>query len=676
MSAEEGKKLFWGVSPTNITIKGVVVAIIMAILAPIITNLLYGLVWPSTFLEWVWAWAPLILLLVIGVLNLIVALINKRFALTVADAILIYVAIAASAGYAFSANFLLIHYAYMTYQVPSITDNGALMPDLWVPKGSIIVNGQEIPALAPIFNESARSMLLSDPNWVGIVLSAWAPSLTLWILVFFGLAMAQIGIALMFRKPWIDEEMLPFPYAQMAVEVMRITGFKGASEHRFISKIMFLVGAIVAVVILLPNLLASLKIIQNLPSIYGQLLVSQFGGYDLSPSIGYDVALMITVAPLFIGLAFLMPMDILITAIVWYFLMYIVLPPIEVSLGIVPLTETQDAHTNYFTVGHWYGLMPHMVTRGLAIGFPIAWFALAWRHLKNLRSDKEVLFGAIFAIIGFLLAWGLLAGTGLEPHIALLVVVITLLLYITWMRIRGESTWTTAIYNYGPWWHEMLVLPWLPYRYSGNWHSKEAFAAAASFYPLVTDRTLATIPGPAVMEGFKLAKVGGVSPNKVVRISFIAVISGIVLSFLITLLGLYYYGWFGSVGGKWVGGADTGFEPNWIDSMVHQNYIQHMSNDPTLFMPQFIVGIILGILLVWVRLLFPGVPFNPIGILIGDMPVTGLLMFIPNIIALISKWIIIRITGVEGYEEKIVPFMAGLAIFSYIMIWLSYVLGT
>ncbi len=673
--AEGERKLIWGVSESSITLKGVVLAIIMAIIAPIITNLMYGLVWPDTFLEWVWAWPGLIFLLIIGGFNYIVRLASKRFALTFADGILVYVAIAASAGYAFSASFLLVHYAYMTYQTPSITDNGALMPDLWVPKGNITVAGVTIPALAPIFNETARSILLSNPNWYWIVLSVWGPSLTLWILVFFGFALAQIGVALMFRKPWVEEEMLPFPYAQMAVEVMRTTGFTGAAEHRFISKIMFLIGAFIGFIILLPSLLASLKII-TVPSLYGQLLVSQYGGYDLSPYIGHDIAFMITLSPLFIGLALLMPMDILITAVVWYIIMYMILPPIEVSLGIVPLTTTQSAHENYFTIGHWYGLMPHMITRGIAIGFPVAWFALAWRHLKNWRSDKEVLWGIILSISGFVLAWGLLSGSGVEPHIALMSAFIIILLYITWMRVRAETTWTTAIYTYGPWWHEMLVLPWLPYRYSGNWHSKAAFAAAASFYPLVTDRTLAVTPGPAVMEGFKMAKLTGIKSSRVAKIGIFAMICGIVLSFIITLLGLYYYGWFGAPGGKWVGGADTGFEPQWIDSMVHQNYIPHMSNDPSLFLPQFYTGIVLGILLVWVRLLFPGVPFNPLGILIGDLPVTGVLMFIPNIIAIFVKWIVVRIAGVESYEKIIVPLMAGMVIFSYIMIWLSYIYST
>ncbi|OYT41010.1 MAG: hypothetical protein B6U89_00455 [Desulfurococcales archaeon ex4484_58] len=674
---EESRKLIWGVEPTGTTIAGIILAIIMAIVAPILMTLMYGLIWPDTFMEWVWAWPGLILLLVIGALHLLVKLIlsllKSRLSLTIGDSILIYIAISASAGYAFSSSFLLAHYAYMVEGAPSISDNGKLMPDLWVPKGNITVNGVTMHALAPMFNETAREILLKDPNWFSIILSAWLPSLILWILVFLFLAIAQIGVALMFRKPWIDEEMLPFPYAQMAVEVMRATGFRGAWEHRGSSKILFGVGLLIGFLALLPNLLYSLKILSELPDLYGSLLVSAQGGYDLSPYIRNNVALMVTVAPLFIGLAFLMPLDVLITAIIWYALMYILLPFIEVSLGIVPLTETQDAHTNYFTIGHWYGLMPHMITRGIAIGFPIAWFLLTWKHISNWRRDREVFFGVIFGLTGFILAWILLSVSGVEPHIALLVTLIALLLYITWMRIRAETTWTTALYTYGPWYHEHLVLPWLPYRLSGRWYSREAFAAASSFYPLVTDRTLATVPGPAIMEGFRLAKVNNMHIRKIVVIGSFAVLMGIIISFILNLWGMYSYGLYGTVGGKWVGGPDRGLEPTWVDTMVHQNQITHMSNDHWLWFPQYIVGIIIGFFLVILRTFIPGVPFSPIGVLIGDMPVTGVLMFIPNVIALIVKLIVIRILGFEGYEKYIVPLMTGLVISSFFMTWLSYV---
>ncbi len=676
--SSELKKLTWGVSPTGITIWGVILAVIMAIIAPLVTTLIYGLVYPYTFMELVWAWVGLLFLLVIAALHLLLKIILKFLgldkSLTVGDSVLIYLAISASAGYAFSTNFLLYHYIYMTYGDGAyISDYGKLMPGLWVPNTNITIGGKSIHVLAPLFDPDAHALLVSQPNWYMTILGAWAPSLALWILVFLGLAVSQIGFALLLRKPWIEEEMLPFPYAQMAVEVMRVGGFRGVWEYRNISKIMFLIGALVGFVSQLPSLLEALNIIPSgsLPPLYGQLLVSIHGGYDVSPYIGNNVALMITVAPLFIALAFLMPLDILITAVAWYIIMYIILPPIEVMLGIVPLTQTQDAHTNYYTIGHWYGLMPHLITRGIALGFPIMWFILVWRHISNLEN-REVKWGHIFAWGGLAFTWILLAISGVEAHIALLVVVVTLLLYITWMRIRAETTWTTAIFTYGPWWHEMLVLPWLPYRFSGNWNSKGAFTAAASFYPLVTDRTLATTPGPALMEGFKLAKITGIRTRKIVMIGLIAVVLGIVISFLTNLLGGYAYGW---KSGKWIAGADTGLEPSWINTMIHNNQVTHMSNDPLLWLPQFIIGIILGALLVWIRVLLPGIPFNPLGILIGDMPVTGVLMFVPNVIALVVKMLYIKIAGVESYEKHIVPLMAGMAIFSFLTAWLAFIIG-
>ncbi len=680
-SPRELKKLVWGVEPVGVTKAGIILAVILTIISPIVMTLMYGLVWHVTFMEWVWAWPGLIFLLLIGVINVAFRLLfqflrGQGLALTVGDGVLSLVAINTSAGYAISSNFLITHLVYMSYgSGASISDYGKLMPDLWVPKGNITIADTSMPVLKPLFDPDAHALLVSQPNWYMAVLGAWAPSLILWMLVFLGLALSQVGFALLFRKPWVEEEMLPFPYAQMAVEVMRTTGFKGAWEHRNWSKLWFLIGALVGFLIELPDLLSSMHVIGQLPDLYGALLVSSFGGYDLSPFIGNNVALMITLSPLFVGLAFLMPIDILVTAVSWYILMYIIIPPIEVASGFIPLQTTQSAFNNYYYVGHWVGLMPHLITRGVAIGFPIMWFFLVWRHMKN-WGDKEVKWGHVLAWGGLALAWIMLAISGVEAHIALMIVIITLLLYVAWMRVRAETTWTTAIMWYGPWWHEMLALPWLPYRYSGKWHSKEAFAAAASFYPLVTDRTLATTPGPAIIEGFKLGKISGVRVKTIAIIGVLGAVLGIIIAFIGELLGFYGYGPNATGVGIWLFGADTNLEPQWLKSMIFNNKITHMSNDPNLWMPQFISGIILGIILVWIRVLFPGVPFNPLGVLIGDMPVTGVLMFIPNIIALIVKPLYIRIAGVESYERVIVPFMAGMVIFSFLTMWYAWLITT
>ncbi len=680
-TSKEMGKLVWGIEPTGVTKAGVILAVILTIIMPIIMTLMYGLVWHITFMEWVWAWPGLIFILLIGVINLAFRLLfqflrGHGLALTVGDGVLNLVAINTSAGYAFSSRFLLSHLIYMSYGPGApISDYGRLMPDLWVPKGNITIAGTSMPVLKPLFDPDAHALLVSQPDWYLTILGAWAPALALWMLVFIGLAVSQIGFALLFRKPWIEEEMLPFPYAQMAVEVMRTTGFRGAWEHRNWSKVWFLIGGLVGFLIELPNLLQALGVITGLPDLYGALFVSLLGGYDLSPIVGNNIALMVTLSPLFIGLAFLMPIDILLTAVSWYILMYIILPPVEVAAGIVPLQATQNALNNYYYIGHWVGLMPHLITRGVAIGFPIMWFILVWRHMKN-WSNKEVKWGHIFAWGGLVLAWIMLAISGVEAHIALMIVVITLLLYITWMRMRAETTWITAVQWYGPWWHEMLVLPWLPYRYAGKWHSKEAFAAAASFYPLVTDRTLATTPGPAVLEGFKLAKFAGVRVRTITIIGLLGAFLGIIISFTGTILGYYGYGPDATGVGHWLFGPDTGLEPQWLKSMIWNNKITHMSNDPNLWLPQFIVGIILGIILVWLRVLLPGIPLNPLGILVGDIAVTGVLMFVPNLIALIIKPLYIRIAGVESYERVIVPFMAGMAIISFITMWYAWIITT
>ncbi len=739
--AEKGKKLVQGIEPLGTTVAGIIVALIMAVATPVIMSIMYGLAYPYTYYEVLWAFPGLMVLGLLIVIHLPVRLLTAMLslgedaritalvvsavltavfailayagltvlkiavwqvmvfamlavlgaaitvafvvmkitgaeALTAGDAALIYLASTASGSLPVAASFLLGHITFVAAPKgnPAYSYNGTYVPDIWVPKSIIDIDGHPIHILNPIYDRASRELLLSRGDWVGIVLGAWGPALAYWILLFAALAMAQIGFAILVRKQWIEEEMLPFPYAQAAVELIRAGGFRGAYEHRRESLLWLGLGGLVAFLMMLPIYLVHYQVLPSdaLPGWYGAL-VAPGGGYNdfakqIYESTGLYMAISPSISPLFLGLALLMPIDILITAVVWYVIMYIVLPPIEVSQGIVTqLSGPTDAQTIFYTVGHHQGLMPHFISRGMMIGLPIAW--LLFSGIAIMRGTKPTDPGFLMLAGGFLVAWILLSVAGINPAVSLLIVLLTMLLYITWMRLRGETSWLTGMGFYGPWYHEMLVLPWLPYRESGNYNSPEAYAAAMSFYPLVTDRTLAAIPGPAVLEGFKLAKITGIDYKKIILVGVIAALSGIVIGFIVTLLGFYAYGISGVSGGKWVGGADRSLEPQWVSTMVKTGQIEHMANDTALWLPQFLIGIVLAVVLVWLKTIFVGLPINPLGIVLGDQQLTGVTMFIPNLIALIVKPLFIRVFGVEQFEKIIIPFAAGMILLGFFGGW-------
>ena len=736
------KKLVQGIEPTGTTLGGIIMAVIMSIATPIVMSLMYGLAYPYTYYEILWAFPGLLVLglliivhlplriieAILGsgepvklmVLSLAITVLFTGLAwagfahvfapwqtmlflltailsaavtastlimyltgsqgLTAGDAALTYVGATAGGALPIAASFLLGHITFVAAPKgnPAFSNNGTLVPDIWVPKNIITIDGTPIHILNPIYDRASRELLLSRGDWVGIVLGAWGPALAYWIILFAALALAQIGFALMVRRQWVEEEMLPFPYAQAALELIRAGGFRGAYEHRRSSILWLGLGALTAFLLMLPILLAHYKVLPGdvVPPWYGAL-VAPGSGYNDFPkqiyqSTGLYMAISPSISPLFIGLALLLPLDILLTAVVWFIIMYIVLPPIEVSQGIVTqLSGPTDAQTIFYTVGHHQGLMPHFISRGMMIGLPIAWLLFSWRSLAKGVSIRDP--GFIMFSAGFIIAWILLAMAGINPLISLMIVLLVILLYITWMRLRGETTWITGFGFYGPWYHEMLVLPWLPYRESGQYGTGEAWAAAMSFYPLVTDRTLAAIPGPSVLEGFKLARITGIDYKKILYIGILAALSGIVIGFIVTLLGFYAYGIQGVGGGTWVGGADRSLEPQWVNTMVKQGRIEHMANDTALWLPQYIIGIIFAIILVWLKTIFVGVPFNPLGIVLGDQQLTGVTMFIPYLIALVVKPLIIRIIGVEGYEKIIIPFAAGMILVGFFTGWVLVV---
>jgi hypothetical protein len=82
--------------------------------------------------------------------------------------------------------------------------------------------------------------------------------------------------------------------------------------------------------------------------------------------------------------------------------------------------------------------------------------------------------------------------------------------------------------------------------------------------------------------------------------------------------------------------------------------------------PQLIVGFIIGVILVYVRLLFPEFIIHPVGVIYAFMGHDSTFMFFPFLIMWIIKLIVLRFGGVDIYERYLVPFVLGFSMIGYI----------
>jgi hypothetical protein len=82
---------------------------------------------------------------------------------------------------------------------------------------------------------------------------------------------------------------------------------------------------------------------------------------------------------------------------------------------------------------------------------------------------------------------------------------------------------------------------------------------------------------------------------------------------------------------------------------------------------QFIVGAAIVTIVYILHARFPWFPLNPAGVTLGFTWITFHVV-IPALVALIAKYIILRIGGAKVYEEMVVPFAIGALASTGIMI--------
>lgn len=101
--------------------------------------------------------------------------------------------------------------------------------------------------LAPTDPEVSRQFYEGLSPGAGIPWRAWAVPLLAWALMIGGVYVFSIGLMLLLRKPWVDEEHLIFPLMRLPLEMVEDVGPTGTLSPLFRDKLMWLGFAAVLV---------------------------------------------------------------------------------------------------------------------------------------------------------------------------------------------------------------------------------------------------------------------------------------------------------------------------------------------------------------------------------------------------------------------------------------------
>lgn len=473
-------------------------------------------------------------------------------------------------------------------------------------------------------------------------LRAWALPIACWsgfllVLLFWGYCLNTL-----LRRAWMDHERLPFPIAQIPLEITR-------------SDVPFWRGRALWLGIAIPVVLESLNSIHvTLAPAVPYLPLKPDETLNLTPllvnhpwnALGY---LTLAFYPLAIGLAFLLPTELSLSC--WFF--YLVGKGERVVSAAWGLNDPGASLAA--------SRMPYLLEQGTGAFLALALLSLyaARRHLAACwetalggrgLDDRDEPLSYRAAVFGLGLATLALAGfavaLGLAWHVALLFFALYLLFMVTYTRIRAEAglPWViAALFN--P--HGILL------DIGGQGRYRPADLTALSRFEWF-EMDYRSHMMPNQMDGLKIAREAGLSLRGLSVALALATVSALAGSWLSCLHIFYTYG------------ATTANVNTWYATMGRAPYelLENRLGNPTgTDTPRVLAAlaggaVTLALSLLRVRLTYW--PLHPIGYVVANT-FTMDWLWCPVLIGWLCKALTLRYGGVRGFRA-VLPFFVGLAV--------------
>ena len=468
-------------------------------------------------------------------------------------------------------------------------------------------------------------------------LQVWVPVVGAWLLLFSVIAFIFLCLNTILRQQWSQRERLTFPVIHLPHAMTNPgSGF-------FKNKRMWVGFSIAAGISLFNGLSHLYPIIPEIP------VTRRFFRFQEPPLSLYGT-IITAFYPFAIGIMFLMPLDVLISTAFFYF---IYRNEVALSDAVGWKSISRFPYLNEQTVGAFIGLI----------------FFFAWtgkRHFKAVlqsafnrgREPPEQIsdepmsyrFAVWGFVIGILLFAFLLYKAGMAVWLSLTFAVLFLITPLVTTRIRAESGIFVHAYH------------WQAPRYIVNTiigthrlGAQNLTALSVCFF----NRDYRPQMMPHQLEAFKIAEVSNINPRRMLYTVIIATLLGGLVAFWVQLHLYYQFG------------ADSGYYGPWALGYGRQ-YFSRLTNWITYPLDTDWIGVIfIGIgfsvmmVLTYLRVKFFWLPLHPLGyVMASNQEMSDL--WIPLVIALTLKWLILRHGGIRSYR-RVVPFFLGLVLGDYLM---------
>ena len=468
-------------------------------------------------------------------------------------------------------------------------------------------------------------------------LRVWGPVVAAWILLFLVTAFIFLCLNTILRRQWAERERLTFPIIQLPLAMTNPT------SRFFRNKRMWIGFSIAAGISLFNGLSHLYPVIPHIP------VTRRFFTFHEPPFSLYGT-IITAFYPFAIGIMFLMPLDVLFSTTFFYFLYR---NEVALARAVGWHSIPNFPYLNEQTIGAFIGLC----------------FFFAWTGKRHFRSvlksatsrareaqtqvrDEPMSYRmAVWGfVLGILLFAFLLYKAGMAVWLAFVFAVLFLITPIVTTRIRAESGIFVHAYH------------WQAPRYILNTvlgthrlGARNLTALSVCFF----NRDYRPQQMPHQLEAFKIAEVARISQRRMLWTILIATVFGALVAFWVQLHLYYQFGSDSGYFGPWslgYGREYFGRLTNWITYPLDTDWIG------VIFIG---IGFTVMMALSYLRVKFFWLPLHPLGyVMASNQEMSDL--WIPLVIALFLKWLILRHGGIQSYR-RVIPFFLGLVLGDYLM---------
>ncbi|RLG80977.1 MAG: hypothetical protein DRO40_10360 [Thermoprotei archaeon] len=522
--------------------------------------------------------------------------------------------------------------------------HGWALPYFWIPSAEA-VRASFYPNLGAFFQ----------------YINEWIPVIFTWTIWYLITLCFQVGLALVYRRLWIDIEVMPFPHAQGWLISEIITGKRGTRSIKAT-----MIGVFVGFLAFLPYVARTAY--AGFPDLYGWLTspnfctwaIGNFYPQNAFPSLKTLVIgpLSLQTNPFYWGFLLLVPLDSLFSLLVACLLFFWLIPQILFYFGYYSGITTASPGGRYWMIQRQDPLKIRGVHIGMIIGTIVFHIVMNWRYyldtikyaISGETPEGEVSYRVAYSLIiigaiGLIIIFSM---SNIRPWVAAYAVIVLWLLTTAMAQSRGYSAM-------GPLTQGRAFMKWIWGEYmepAPHCSAEQLFLGSYLDFVAIGRDTFG--PHYAPMAGsldiFAMAKMAKIDSNTAFRLIMLVGFLTTIIVVPTTFIGWYYFGLMKIPASKewdWMWTGDAGNYNNWP------------ARPP--WWPHAIAGIVLAIALVYMRLRYAWWPLEPFSFLVVPDPAylnqVGLLTPLP---IWIIKYVIIKFGGRRAYEEYCVPFALGL----------------